>query len=305
MTGLPWDDPSSRRAPLSADDLDELVDVANELADAASGPAVEHFRARPDVEDKDAGSDATTFDHTGFDPVTVADRATEQAMRDLLATCRPDDGIVGEEHGHSPGASGLTWVLDPIDGTRAWIAGLPTWCVLVAVFDGVEPVVGVIDQPWIGERWVGVATPDRRWAHLRRPGLDGRADVHELDVAGVPAPPTLLPDAVLHTTFPEVGSEQERAAFERVRDRVRLTRYGADAYAYGLVATGTIDVVVEAGLAPWDVQALVPVLRGAGRAITAWDGGPPHHGGRVVASGNDELHRQVRRLLHDEPEAAG
>lgn len=279
---MPWDDPSAQRVALAPDDLDAVVAVANALADTARPVTMRHFRTSDLVADNK--------DSAGFDPVTAADRAAERAMREVLAATRPDDGVVGEELGHTPGTSGLTWVIDPLDGTRAFMAGLPTWGTLVALFDGAEPVVGVVDHPVTDERWVGVAAPHRRSCHLHHAGTT--REVGTRTTVGVP-------DAVLLTTFPEVGSDDERRAFERVRDRVRLTRYGADCYAYALVATGTADVVVEAGLAPWDVQAVVPVVRGAGGTITAWDGGPPHPGGRLLATGSEPLHADVMALLAD------
>ncbi len=280
---LPWDVPTPSRVVLDARDVDELVAVACGLADTARRVTLPHFRARDlGHRDKDASTPG------GWDPVTVADTAAETAMRDALATLRPDDGIVGEEQGHAAGTSGLTWVVDPIDGTRAFLAGLPTWGVLIALFDGIEPVIGIIDQPHVDERWIGVATPDQQWCEFRHADDSQRLRVRDVGDLG---------DAVLATTFPRVGSELERRAFEAVRDQVLLTRYGTDCYAYALVASGTIDLVVEAGLSPWDVQALIPVVRGAGGTITTWQGDPAHAGGRVLAAGDDRLHRAASRLL--------
>lgn len=281
---LPWDVPNSLRVELGSDDLDELVAVAHALADAARGVTTSRFRA--------LGLGHANKHAEGWDPVTEADTACEQAIRDLLADRRPTDGIVGEEAGHSPGTSGLTWVVDPIDGTRAFLAGLPTWGVLIALFDGVEPVIGVIDQPHVGERWVGVATPDRQWCDFHHQGT-----VTAVQTRAVAE----LSDAVLCSTFPEVGSNAERVAFERVRDQAMLTRYGADCYAYALVASGTVDLVIEAGLAPWDVQALIPVVRGAGGTITDWDGGSAHAGGRILAAGGGAVHTAARQLLAAAP----
>lgn len=285
VTGLPWQAGGRAGRPtLTTGDVDAVVATAHALVDAASVPALAHFR--------DQGLAAMTKGHkpaAGWDPVTVADRAAEEAMRAVLARSRPDDGIVGEEFEVMPGTSGLTWVIDPIDGTRAYLAGLPTWCVLVAAFDGVEPIVGLVAQPFTGERWLGLTHGDRRrttwhrgdtWTVLDTGGRQRR-----------------LAQAVLHTTFPEVGDPEERAAFERVRDAVRLTRYGGDAYGYALVASGTIDLVVEAGLAPHDVQAVIPVVRGAGGVISDWAGGPCHAGGRVVAAATPALHRAALELL--------
>lgn len=285
MNPPPWDVGSDRRVDLSNRAIEQLVAVADELADAAAAPSLSHFRS-PGLAVESKG----VLDAAGWDPVTEADRATEDALRDVLGRRRPNDGIVGEERAPTSGTSGLTWVLDPIDGTRAYMAGLPTWCVLIALFDGVEPVIGVIDQPFTGERWTGIATPGLRRATWRR-GEDERV----LDCVGSAS--ASLEEAVLHTTFPEVGTVEERAAFERVRDRVSLTRYGGDAYGYALAASGTVDLVVEAGLAPYDVQALIPVVRGAGGVISDWGGGPCHAGGRVVAAASPALHGAALELL--------
>jgi histidinol phosphatase-like enzyme (inositol monophosphatase family) len=286
MGGPVPDDPARRPAgpptPLDAAALDALLAVAGDRADAARLPCLAHFR-RPRLvaEDKsDAGA--------AFDPVTEADRGAEAAMRALLAARRPQDAILGEEHGAAAGVSGLTWVLDPIDGTRSYIAGAPTWGVLVALNDGARPVIGVIDQPFTGERFVGVTAGPRREAFWTR-GPDRRA----LAVR----PCARLEEAVLFSTFPEIGTEAERAAFGRVKARARLTRYGLDCYAYALLAAGCVDLVIEAGLQPYDVQALIPVIEGAGGVVTAWDGGDCQHGGRVLAAGDARLHAQAMARL--------
>jgi histidinol phosphatase-like enzyme (inositol monophosphatase family) len=291
---LPWDEPTGDRVEVTGDDVVDFVAVAHTMADAAREVTLGHFRTAdlaPEHKAKagDPEHDLSGQGEPGFDPVTAADRGAERAMRTVLAARRADDGIVGEELEVDRGTSGLTWVLDPIDGTRAFVAGMPTWGILIALFDGVEPVIGVVDHPVTDERWVGIATPNHRSCRRQHAGAT-------TEVATRSRP---LDEAVLATTFPEVGTDEERAAFERVRDRVRLTRYGADSYAYALVAAGTVDVVVEAGLAPWDVQALVPIVRGAGGTMTAWDGRPAHAGGRVVAAGSATLHARTMELLAD------
>lgn len=275
----------------AAIDLDELVEVAGLLADAARRQTLAGFRRPMLVEDK-GGTDASTIDGSGFDPVTAADRAAEAAMREVLRDRRPDDGVRGEELDDTTGTSGLTWVLDPIDGTRSYIAGMPTWGTLIAISDGTRPFLGIIAQPHVGERFVGIDHPERRQAWLQRQGGRSplRTRVRSLD------------EAVLFTTFPEVGTPAERAAFERVRDRVRMTRYGADCYAYALLAAGHVDLVVEAGLKPHDVHALVPIVEAAGGVATAWDGSPGHEGGRLLAAGSADLHRAAMDLLAGVPD---
>ena len=266
----------TQNAPLSHDLQTELLSVAHAMADAARPIAMRYFRSHgQDIENKLTGD---------FDPVTVADRAIERAMRDILAARRPDDAILGEEYGQSDGSSGLTWVLDPIDGTRGYISGTPTWGVLIAVGGAAGPQIGIIDQPFIEERFVG--TPDGGEWHYR----DG---VKPLNVR----PCDDLASAILFTTFPEVGTPNERQAFERVRDRVQLTRYGTDCYAYGLVAAGQVDLVIEAGLNAYDIQGPMAVVQAAGGIVTDWDGGPVHKGGRAIAAGDARMHAAALELL--------
>lgn len=263
----------NRRSP----DLPDLWSVAERLADTARIETLRLFR-----------SDAlgTESKRADFDPVTVADRNAETAMRKILAELRPDDGIIGEEHGNKPGVSGLTWVLDPIDGTRGYISGTPTWGVLISVADADGPFLGIIDQPYIGERFLG---------GQGRAEVTGPLGTRRLGVKGT----TELSDATLFTTFPEVGTPDDGAAFRRVSGQVKLTRYGCDCYAYALLAAGHIDLVIEAGLQAYDVQAPIAVIEAAGGIMTDWQGRPVHDGGRVVASATPELHRAALALLGD------
>ncbi|MGR3757659.1 MAG: histidinol-phosphatase [Tranquillimonas sp.] len=260
--------------------LHDLTTTALALADAARGETLRHFR-KADLVARDKGVAA-------FDPVTEADRAAETAMRALLARHRPDDGILGEEFGSSGGTTGLTWVIDPVDGTRAFLAGAPTWGVLVAVSDAEGPILGLVDQPFISERFFG--GPDGAWT-------EGPAGRHPLRTR----PPRPLSQAILMSTFPEIGTEAEARAFRAVADRVRLTRYGMDCYAYMLVALGQVDLVIEAGLNPYDIQGPMAVIRAAGGVVTDWRGGPAQAGGRVIAAANPEIHAQALALLADTP----
>ena len=256
-------------------DLTALWSVADAVADAARVETLRHFRSR------DLSAESKRAD---FDPVTVADRASEAAMRRVLAERRPDDGILGEEQDARPGSSGLTWVLDPIDGTRGYISGTPTWGVLVALSDANGPILGLIDQPYIGERFRG------------GPGLaevSGPAGTAPLRVGARRE----LSEATIFTTFPEVGTSAQGAAFRRVSERCRLTRYGCDCYAYALLAAGHVDLVIEAGLQPYDVHAPIAVIEAAGGIVTDWDGGPAHHGGAVLAAATAELHSAALDLL--------
>lgn len=254
----------------------ELTHVANLMADAAGQVILPHFRS--------AGLGADNKLPGGYDPVTVADRAGEAAMRAVLAQHRPEDGILGEEMGTTEGTSGLTWVLDPIDGTRGFVSGTPTWGVLIAVGGQAGPFLGIVDQPYIGERFIGVP----QGATLVRAG-DSRA-LHTR--AARP-----LSQAIVFTTFPEVGSTAEGAAFRAVAQRAQLTRYGMDCYAYALVASGQIDLVIEAGLFAYDIQGPMALIHAAGGIVTNWEGGPAQNGGRVIAAANREIHAEALAIL--------
>ncbi|TCO70892.1 inositol monophosphatase family protein [Rhodovulum euryhalinum] len=257
-------------------DAHDLIATAHALAEAARGATLAHFRADGLGVENKAGA--------GFDPVTRADREAEAAMRAILAKRRPEDAILGEELDLVAGTSGLTWVLDPVDGTRGFMCGTPTWGVLIAVADETGPLFGVIDQPYIGERFVGGFGQAR---------LTGPAGTRPLATR----PPRPLAEASLFTTFPEVGSPEEGRAFAELAARVRLTRYGMDCYAYALVALGQVDLVVEAGLHPYDIQAPIAVIEAAGGIVTDWQGGPAHRGGRVVAAANRAVHAEALEIL--------
>ncbi|MCA8867748.1 MAG: histidinol-phosphatase [Rhodobacteraceae bacterium] len=255
----------------------DLIATAAVLADAARPVTLQYFRSRNLIADNKLEQD--------FDPVTIADREAEQAMRSVLGALRPDDGIYGEEFGQSPGTSGLTWVLDPIDGTRSFISGAPTWGVLVAVNAGDAPLYGIIDQPFIGERFSG------GFGQAEVTGPYGR-----LDLATRPC--NDLADAVLFSTFPEIGTRAEYQAFGALSSHCRLTRYGMDCYAYAMIAAGQIDLVVEAGLSAYDVQAPIAVIEAAGGIVTNWQGGPAHAGGQILAAGNRDIHKAAMAFLN-------
>ena len=256
-----------------------LLPLANRLADAARGAILPIFRTA-------AACNPHNKDLNGFDPVTEGDRASERVMREIIGAERPDDAIEGEEYGSTPGQSGVTWYLDPIDGTRAFVAGLPSWCVLIgAVKDG-KPILGIIDQPWLDERYVGLG--DEAWLDCR----GARTKLKTRDCSQ-------LTQAVLSTTDPFILTPPERGAFEHIRATARLTRYGLDAYAYARLAAGTIDMVTESGLKAHDVAALIPVIEGAGGVVADWRGGPAQLGGQIVAAANrailDEALVSLRR----------
>jgi len=268
--------PARRDVPLSPDEMTDIAATAHALADAARAAILPLFR-RADLA-------AETKESHRFDPVTEADRNSEAAMRAVLAQRRAEDGVLGEEQGATPSRSGLTWVLDPIDGTRGFISGTPTWGVLIALCDETGPLYGLIDQPYIGERFEG--------------GF-GRAQMTG-PLGGVPLAVRKgrsMAEAVLFSTFPEVGTASERAGFEAVRDQVKLTRYGMDCYAYALLAAGHVDLVIEAGLQAYDIAAPIAVIEAAGGIVSDWNGAPVHEGGQVIAAASADLHAEALALL--------
>jgi histidinol phosphatase-like enzyme (inositol monophosphatase family) len=275
----------ARLALLSDSCLGELTELANALADRAGSASLPYFRAR-NLDADDKGNDGGGAGR--FDPVTVADRAAERAMRELLALQRPDDGVFGEEEARTVGSSGLTWVLDPIDGTRAFISGLPVWGTLIALDDGSRGRIGIVDQPYIGERFVGVIGNARVEAWMTGP--HGRRTLHTRLCAG-------LESATVFTTDPFLFTSAEAEAFGAVRARARLTRYGTDCYAYALLAMGLVDLVIESGLAAYDIAAHVPIIEAAGGRVTDWQGHCCRWGGRVVAAGSVEVHAAALEIL--------
>ncbi len=234
--------------PVPASALDAYIAAAEAAADAAGAVIRPYFRAGAAAEVKDDAS-----------PVTIADRNAETAMRALLTERFPDHGVLGEEAGLDRPDARLRWVLDPIDGTRAFITGRPVFGTLVALLDGETPLVGIIDQPVTGERWVGAAGRATRFR-----GPFGGV------VGGRPCP--ALDRAELSCTSPEMFPPGTAPAWRRLADQVRRVSWGGDCYAYGLLALGQIDVVAEAGLKVWDWAALLPVIEGAGGRLTDWQG---------------------------------
>jgi histidinol phosphatase-like enzyme (inositol monophosphatase family) len=253
-----------------------LLDTAHALADRSGKAILPYFRRQIQIDNKAA---------SGFDPVTAADRAAEQAICKLLAERHPDHAVLGEEFGAQERHSPYTWIIDPIDGTKAFITGMPLWGTLVGLTYEGRAILGVMDQPFTGERvWAG---PDA--AFWRLPG--GRARRIETRAC------RRLDQAILATTSPDLFSRPERAAFERVKAGARLTRFGGDCYSYCLLAAGHIDLVIEAGLKPYDIVALIPIIERAGGRVTTWDGGRPENGGRILAAGDPKLHSAVLKLL--------
>jgi histidinol phosphatase-like enzyme (inositol monophosphatase family) len=258
-------------------DLEGRLAFADRLADAAGEVIRPYFRKRIDITDKGG---------RGFyDPVTEADKGAEILIREMIAKRFPEDAILGEEFGETAGTSGYRWVLDPVDGTRAFIAGQPLWGTLIGLeFDG-APIAGILDQPFLRERLVGA----NETAELRN--VDG---ISRLRTRECPH----LADAVICTTHPMLHfSASERELYWRVERACRLSRYGGDCYAYALVAMGFIDIVIETHLKRWDIAAIVPIIKGAGGIITDWSGKPWTDGDNVIAAGDARLHAEAVKLL--------
>jgi myo-inositol-1(or 4)-monophosphatase len=258
--------------------FDDHLALAHSLADLAGKAVLPHFRRALSIEDK--GSTR------GFDPVTNADKAAERAIRRHLAKAAPEHGVIGEEFEASAGAGRFNWIIDPIDGTKAFIIGSPLWGTLIALMDGSRPVLGVMDQPFTGERiWSG-----RRGTYWRvQGGADRRVKTRACPELGA---------AVLTTTSPDLlGPARNQQAFQRLKSQVRMTRYGGDCYGYCLLAAGHVDLVVETGLKAHDVAALIPIIERAGGRITTWEGRSAEAGGRILAAGDPSLHDKVLRML--------
>lgn len=251
-----------------------FVALGERLADAAREVVLAHFRTPLAIVDKADES-----------PVTVADREAETAMREIIAAEYPDHGIVGEEHGRERPDAEFVWVLDPVDGTKAFLSGVPVFGTLIALLQGGVPVLGIIDQPVTRERWVGAVGHSTTWN----------------DTPVRVAPRGGLGDAVLWSTSPHMfdAVEADRAGFARLRESVKFVHYGGECYQYAMVASGQIDLVVEGDMAPYDYLAHVPVIEGAGGVITDWQGEPLGlaSGDKVLAAASRDLHDAARRIL--------
>lgn len=261
--------------------LSDYADFARKLAAAARRETLPRFRGRGDVFEKDGPQ---------FDPVTDADREAERVMRAMIAEAHPDHGLIGEEFGAERPDAEWRWVLDPVDGTRAFVCGAATWTTLIALERRGAPVIGLIDQPFIDEGWLAA---DGKTEYLR----NGKPV--PCRTSGVAA----LAEARISTTDPRPAvayfSDAEAAAFERVARASRVARFSFDAYAYGLLASGELDLVLETGLQHHDYAALAPVVEGAGGVITNWRGDPPGADGRgeVIAAATPALHEAALKLL--------
>jgi inositol-phosphate phosphatase/L-galactose 1-phosphate phosphatase/histidinol-phosphatase len=250
----------------------EFIDLANELADAAAPIARLYFRSDLRIDRK---SDAS--------PVTIADREIESAMRELITERFPDHGIFGEEHGAENIDSDFVWVLDPIDGTGAFITGMPIFGTLIALLHREQPILGIIDMPMLRERWIGAL---------------GQRTTLNKEVCAV-RPASSLSDASVYTFSPDSFDRPDLERFDRVRKVARTVRYGGDCYSYALLASGHVDVVIDANMKPYDYCALLAPIQAAGGKITDWYGQPLdlNSDGHVLACASEELHAEVQKIL--------
>jgi myo-inositol-1(or 4)-monophosphatase len=258
-------------------ELNDRLAFAHRLADAAGAVIRPYFRRHIDVTDKGPQG--------FFDPVTDADKGAERIMRDMIANAYPADGIIGEEYGERSGDSGFVWVLDPVDGTRAFIAGQPLWGTLIALEQNGKPVIGILDQSFLDERFIGVGGTTE---------LRNAASTQRLKTRSCAA----LADAVITTTHPMLHfKDAERQRYFEVEKRCRLSRYGGDCYGYALVAMGFVDLVIETDLKRWDIAPLIPIIEGAGGIVTNWEGHPRSDGGNVIAAGDRRVHAEALKIL--------
>lgn len=254
----------------------EYAAFAEALAAAAGRESLPHFRTRPDMTNKLS---------EGFDPVTEGDKAGERAMRAMIEERYPDHGIIGEEYGVKEARSGFTWVLDPIDGTRSFVTGMLSWTTLVGLsFEG-EPMVGVMSQPYVGERFVGAPA-----------GAVMKTAAGERPIVVQPA--RRLAEAIGTTTAPGLyRSPRQRDFLARMQKALRFMRYDGDAYFFCMLAAGQIDIALDSGLEIYDISPLVPIIRGAGGIVTRWDRNPPQLAGDIIAAASQELYEEALSLL--------
>ena len=252
---------------------------AHHLADRSGAATLRYFRKEISVANKQSDG--------GFDPVTAADQAAERVMTNLVARTFPDHGVIGEEYGTTKTDARFRWVFDPIDGTRAFIMGQPMWGTLIGLLDGDDPILGIMNQPFTGERfWASHEAAHYRLGDGRAKRIKTRNGIK-------------LSSAILTTTHPELFTvARDGKAFARLAEKVRMMRYGGDCYNYCLLAAGFIDLIVEVDLKPHDIVALIPIVERAGGVISTWEGRPASSGGRIIAAGDKKLHQAALKVLN-------
>ena len=258
------------------DDPQEIESFLVHLCDLAAAETLPRFRSANRISNK--------LDE-GFDPVTEADRGAERAIRKCIEERFPDHAIIGEEYGLKANeGSRYKWIIDPVDGTRAFISGLPLWGTLIALYRDNSPLAGVMSQPFTGETFLSNSQESFLQRREKQSKL-ATSEIHD------------LASATLMTTSPYLFDASKFEAYHRVEEKCRMARYGADCYAYCLLASGNIDIVIESGLQVYDIAALIPIIREAGGIISDWEGNPEPWGGNVIASANPRLHNEALRML--------
>jgi len=258
-----------------------LRSLLNEACDAAARETLPRFRSNAAVDNKLTA---------GFDPVTEADQAAEAAIRTVIEARYPNHDIIGEEHGQTDKGSLFQWIIDPIDGTRAFISGIPVWGTLIGLYHDGTPLAGVLDQPFTRERFLSL--PENRevatWLHYadeKPERLKTRSTAE-------------LAQATLMTTTPHILLDIADQPYFRLEKKVKLFRYGCDCYAYAMVAAGQVDLVAESGLNIYDIAALIPIIKGAGGVVTNWQGGSAVQGGQILAAANPAIHKEAMDVLN-------
>lgn len=252
-----------------------------ELAALAAQASLPFFRQPIVVDNKDV---------SGFDPVTMADRKTEEMLRQFIHAHRPHDGIYGEEKGMENENAEYVWVIDPIDGTRAFISGLPVWGVLIGLLQNGRAIAGMMAQPFTQELFFATEKGGSFLQHGKNSSLQ---PIHVRSTQN-------LDHATLFSTDPTLFKGEKRQSFAALYEKVQLTRYGTDCYAFAMLASGFVDLVVETGLKPYDIVALIPIIENAGGIITNWDGGRAESGGDIVAAATPELHAAALAVLQSQ-----
>lgn len=265
--------------------IQELITLTHELADISAKQILPLFRTEMEIVDK-AGAG-------NFDPVTQADRNAEQAIREKLAEVAPDHGIIGEEFGIKQATPNvgppMHWVLDPIDGTRGFMSGFPTWGTLIGLLQDSKPLIGMMNQPFTGERyWSWTESVSAFYT-----GPDGKKQLKTRSCKS-------LDQAIMSTTATDMfKTADQQHIFNTIEQQTRLIRYSGDCYAYCLLASGHLDLVIEAGLKIYDIAPLIPIIESAGGIITSWDGAPVTNGGDVIACGDPDLHEIVLKIIQE------
>lgn len=267
-----------------------MLATALRAADAASVPTMANFRQNLDVENKEQPG--------SFDPVTVADRQAEQVIKNAVLDAFPEHGFFGEESEPRINSDQPLWIVDPIDGTRAYIAGMPLWGTLIAVYDGEDIVIGVLEQPVLQERFIATDFSKPGSAQVSAVARTSEVKTPQGQRSLSTRKTQLLGNAIMQTTTPEFFTKTGHDdVLARLDNAVSMVRYGGDCYCYALLAMGFVDIVIETGLAPYDIAALIPIVQGAGGIVTSWEGDSAVSGGSVLACANEQLHEQVLTLI--------